>query len=65
MIDPVILAPEDYDRWLDPRNTDTEELQSLLVPYPAEEMVIRPVSTRVNSPRNDDAECVAGIMDGA
>ena len=61
---PVILTPEDYDRWLDPKNTATDELQSLLVSYPAEEMAARPVSTRVNNPRNDVPECVDSIDDG-
>ena len=61
---PVILAPEDYDRWLNPR-ADAEELQSLLVPYPAAEMAMRPVSTRVNSPRNDEPACIEEIAEGA
>ena len=35
-----------------------EELLSLLRPYPAEEMVAIPVSTLVNSPKNEDPCCV-------
>src|SRR4051812_47999236 len=49
---PVILRPEDHDRWLgsepDPRD--------LLRPFPAELMRMWPISTRVNSPKNDDAD---------
>ena len=53
-----------YHRWLDPKNADAEELQGLLVPYPAEEMAMRPVSTRVNSPRNEGPECIEGMTEG-
>jgi putative SOS response-associated peptidase YedK len=49
---PAILRAEDYDRWLgvepDPRE--------LLKPFPAEPMMMWPVSTRVNTPKNDDAD---------
>ena len=55
---PVILQEEDYDRWLDPAVTDPKELQSLLVPYPAEEMAFGPVTPFVNSARNDGPQCV-------
>jgi putative SOS response-associated peptidase YedK len=47
---PVIIAPEDYERWLDPR----QPVQDLLQPYPAELMKVYPVSLRVNRPQNDD-----------
>jgi putative SOS response-associated peptidase YedK len=55
---PVILSDEDYDRWLDPKNEDVAALQDLLRPYPAEEMAAFPISTLVNSPRNDRPECI-------
>jgi len=35
---PVILHERDYDAWLDPKNENSEALQGLLKPYPAEEM---------------------------
>ncbi len=53
---PVILPPSAYDEWLDPRPRN--DLQPLLNPYPANEMDAHPVSTLVNSPANDRAECV-------
>ncbi len=53
----VILAPEDYDLWLDPTILEVERLQSLLRPYPAEAMTAYPVTTRVNNPANDSPEC--------
>jgi putative SOS response-associated peptidase YedK len=55
---PVILGTADYDRWLDSSLSDPVELQPLLDSYPAEEMVAEPVSTHVNSVRNDDEKCV-------
>jgi len=56
---PVILAPEDYDRWLDPAIQKPEQLQPLLRPYPSDAMLALAVSTHVNSPRNDDPDCIA------
>lgn len=50
---PVILDPADYAAWLDP-DAERPALEALLAPYPAERMETWPVSTRVNSPRNDD-----------
>jgi putative SOS response-associated peptidase YedK len=52
---PVILDPADYDRWLDPSQPDG---QALLKPCPAEWLEVFPVSTRVNSPRNDTADLI-------
>jgi putative SOS response-associated peptidase YedK len=49
---PAVIGADNYDRWLseEPKPAD------LLEPYAAEEMIAWPVSTRVNSPRNDDEE---------
>ena len=58
---PVILAPADYDLWLDPEFQDKEKLQSLLRPYPADEMTAYPVSTLVNSPRNENPMCIDAL----
>jgi putative SOS response-associated peptidase YedK len=48
---PVLLSGEDLWKWLG--QEDAGSLQNLLKPYPAEEMVRYPVSTRVNSPELD------------
>jgi putative SOS response-associated peptidase YedK len=53
---PVIIAPEDYDRWLNPRFA-ASDVTDLLRPYPAGEMQVQPVGTQVNNPRNDDPSC--------
>jgi len=55
---PVILGPHDYDRWLDPESQDADQLTYMLEPYDAHEMRFDAVSTRVNSVRNDDPDCV-------
>ncbi len=58
---PVILSKEAYGRWLDPELQDKEELLSFLRPYPGGELIAEPVSTLVNSPRNDSPQCVEPI----
>jgi putative SOS response-associated peptidase YedK len=58
---PVILDVKDYDRWLDPAAQDPKDLAPLLVPYHGGDLAAYPVSTQVNSPRNDDARCVEPI----
>ena len=55
---PVIIPPEQYDLWLDPEVKDVQQLERLLQPFPSDEMTAYPVSTLVNSPKNDLAACV-------
>jgi len=47
---PAIREPKSYERWLGP-DTDPHDL---LITYPSEPMAMWPISTRVNSPDNDD-----------
>ena len=51
---PVILAPEDYARWLD-RSAGESELKALLKPAPEDVLAYVPVSPRVNAAAPDDA----------
>ena len=55
---PVIVAPEDYGRWLDPAVQKPEPILPLLRPYPSEPMETYAVSTWVNSPARDDERCL-------
>jgi putative SOS response-associated peptidase YedK len=55
---PVILDPADYSRWLDRDRQNAQDVVDLLKPFPSERMQLTPVSTLVNSPRNDRAECL-------
>lgn len=56
---PVILPPETYDAWLAPDATGGE-LETLLVPFPAHEMLALPVDARVGSPKNQDFDYAFG-----
>lgn len=58
---PVILPPDGYDRWITPNYESVTNLKSLLVPYPAEEMEKYPVSSLVNSPKNEMVDCMFPI----
>src|SRR6185369_13970010 len=58
---PVILSPDDYELWLDNEFAGREQLESMLRPYPADEMVAFAVSTLVNSPRNDNPSCIEPV----
>ena len=55
---PVILHRGKFDRWLDPEETDPLHLQHFYKPYPSELMQLWPVSTLVNSSRNDNPACI-------
>ena len=55
---PVILPPETWDAWLNPENRDTKTLETLLKPPPRGSLTNRPVSTRVNSPKNNGRELI-------
>jgi putative SOS response-associated peptidase YedK len=58
---PVILPGHSYKVWLDPSPRSPTDLNSLLVPYPAEEMEAFPVSPLVNSPANDNPDVLIPI----
>lgn len=55
---PVILNPDTFDVWLDPETDDTSELTALLRAAPDGTVVHHPVSSRVGSVRNNDAELI-------
>ncbi len=56
---PVILPKEQEEAWL--QSDDAEFLKTMLKPYPAEEMKMYPVSTTVNSPKNDREACITPL----
>jgi putative SOS response-associated peptidase YedK len=49
---PVILPEEHHAKWLG--EAQDGDLKELLKPFPAERMKMWPISSRVNSPENDD-----------
>jgi len=54
---PVILPPDAQSAWLS-RETPPEALSALLVPHSADGMRAYPVSSRVNTPKNQDADLI-------
>ena len=58
---PVILSPADYDVWLDPGVTDPANLTDLLKPFDARLMRAYPVSSTVNSVKNDGPQCAKEV----
>lgn len=59
---PVIVRPEHYELWMDPAVRDPAALTAVYEAYPAEEMRAWPVSTRVNTPQNNDAALLDRIV---
>jgi len=58
---PVTMMPVDFERWLDCRAQDVEDVMPLLTGPQQGEFVWHEVSTRVNSAANDDAQLVLPI----
>ncbi len=61
---PAILRREDEEEWLSHDVTDPHQVERLLRAYPEEEMVVYPVSTLVNSPRNNTPELIVPEDEG-
>lgn len=55
---PAILSSDNRETWL---TGALEEARSVLRQYPQECMVPHAVSTRVNSPRNNDPELIEAV----
>ncbi|OUM84672.1 MAG: hypothetical protein BAA01_05915 [Bacillus thermozeamaize] len=58
---PVILPAKFEARWLDRSARDLSDLQPLLKPYMAEEMLVYPVSDRVNSAAYDGPDLIEPV----
>ena len=58
---PVILSPEEYDVWLNPKEKNFGLLKSLLNPCASSTLEAYQVSTYVNSPKNKDRKCIEPI----
>ena len=59
---PVILSPEDYDRWLD-AGAPVDELRAMLKPCSEDLLEAYAVSRAVNSVRNETEECIEPAAD--
>lgn len=60
---PVILAPKDWDEWLDCGNRRPRDIEHLLRPAADELLEAIPVSERANSVANDDEALIAPLAE--
>jgi len=58
---PAILDEETVALWLDPATTEADSLQPILMPSANEILQSHPVSTRVNSYKNDDESLITEV----
>lgn len=58
---PVILHPDGWLPWLDPRLTQPAEIAALLADRTVLEAEAWRISSRVNTPRNDDADVLSPV----
>ncbi|MCM3594681.1 SOS response-associated peptidase [Metabacillus idriensis] len=58
---PVILKPEDEERWLDPSIHDPDDLRPILKPFDETQMEAFEVSSEVNSPKNNGVHLIREI----
>ncbi|MCI2237564.1 SOS response-associated peptidase [Kineococcus sp. TRM81007] len=60
---PVVVPPDMRDDWLDPQLTDLDLVRQVLDAVPEPHLETHPVSTAVNSPRNDGPDLVEPVGD--
>jgi len=60
---PVILQPQAYDRWLDPENQNSEDLQDILDSQHIRKLSHFPVSKMVNRVQNNSPELIRPLPD--
>ena len=60
---PVILDPDFYEKWLNVEIQDPKELESVLQDGIIHDVKYYPVSTFVNSVKNNDPDCIKPIND--
>ncbi|MGZ8950524.1 MAG: SOS response-associated peptidase [Methylobacter sp.] len=54
---PIIIAPDDYNRWLD-KKTAIVDIAAFLAADAYRNMHVIPISTRVNNPLHNDESCL-------
>src|ERR1700691_5763643 len=58
---PVIVSPENYASWLNPKIEEFAAVREMLKPYDPSLMRSYPVSPKLNNVQNDDADSAASI----
>jgi putative SOS response-associated peptidase YedK len=61
---PMIIDQDRWSDWLDPANGDVADLRSLLAPAAASGLITYPVSTAVNSVRNNGPQLIEPMTAG-
>ena len=61
---PMIIDPGSWADWLDPANNDVADLKALLTPAMVGDLTTWPVSTAVNSVRNNGPELIEPVSVG-
>jgi hypothetical protein len=59
----VTIAPDQFERWLDGRANDADDVMALLTGPAEGEFAWHEISTRVNRVANDDAQLLLPITD--
>jgi putative SOS response-associated peptidase YedK len=58
---PMVISPDRWAEWLDPAPADADRLLRAMAPAAADALETRPVSTAVNSVRNDGPDLIAPV----
>jgi putative SOS response-associated peptidase YedK len=62
---PMVISPDHWADWLDPGNTEPDQLQATMLPAMAGGLTSHPVSTAVNFVRNNGPELTEPLPEGA
>ena len=55
---PIILAPADYDRWLDPTQTNGQEVEQWITEVSIPSIEAMPITKAINNPKQDSPDCL-------
>jgi putative SOS response-associated peptidase YedK len=59
---PVVLKPEVWPMWFGEEPAEPAQLKRPLVPYPSDDMISWPASTRVGNVKNNDPSLIEPIV---
>ena len=55
---PVILGPEDWEKWLGEEPANDNDLKAMLKPFPSERMSTWPIGKAIGNVKNDTADLI-------
>ena len=59
---PVVLKPDVWPAWLGEGPATVNDLKAMLAPYPSDQMISWPVSTRVGNVKNNDPSLIEPVV---